>query len=319
MSEIKEIPQYLENPYFQTLLVCDIKPAQLSVEQSESNTTDPLFLNQNNENWQKEIESAKAKRIESQNKPQFTLRDFILTEDKLTLLTTRTDWKSFRFTRKPEVRKTFPKDYMSDILGTNVLIKTSDNKLIFVRRSLKGYKSGAASTVGGYPDISQDQDDNGSWDPFKTITREIQEETSITPSEITRLHLTGIIYNKDQQNPNLAFVAEISLTEKELRNELLSGQRKTDKEVDLKFIPDTKEELRNLSLWYALANSPAGISTLAFYGGQKYGPDFLNFVLERLERRGQKYQTLTTEQQEKIQQKASLRLSKFDSIKLQEE
>lgn len=319
MSEIKEQPQYLENPYFKTLLVCDIKPDQLKVEESDNNITDPLFLNQNDENWQKEEKAARAKGSEAANRLQFALKDFIFKDNRLTLKTIGTDWKSFRFTRKPEVRKTFPPNYMSDILGTNVLIKTTDNKLIFVRRSLKGYKPGAASTVGGYPDTELDQDNNNHWDPFKTITREILEETSIAPAEIKDLHLTGIIYNKDQQNPNLAFVAEITLTEEELRSGLSNGQRKTDKEVDLKFIPDTKEELRNLSLWYALANSPAGISTMAFYGSQKYGPDFLNFVLERLERRSQKYQTLTTEQQEKIQQKASKRLSKFDSINLQEE
>lgn len=317
MGEAKELPITTANPYFSVLTTCDIHQGQLVVKNTGFAKTNPEFSKQNDENWQREVESAKFKGADSTNKTQFVLESFAFKEGTLTLQTLKTDWKTFRFTRNEDVRKKFEPGYMSDILGTNIVIITADEKIIFVRRSLKGYKPGAASTVGGYPASETDLDTNGNWDPFKTIVRELEEETSIKPDEVSDLTLSGIIYNKDQKNANLAFVAKTSLTEEDLRKGLMSGQRKTDKEVDLKFIPDTKEELRNLALWYAMANSPAGISTLAFYGTQKYGPEFLDIIQERLNRRGQKYQSYTEKQQQKVQQKASNRLSRFDSIKLQ--
>lgn len=318
MAEIKEQLVTLDNPYFKVLTICNILPKQLTVENSGITKTDPEFAKLNDENWQREVDSAKTKGVDSTNKTQFTLEGFTLKEGRLTLNTLNTDWKTFRFTRNEDVRKKFEPAFMADILGTNVVIITADKKLIFVRRSPKGYKPGAASTVGGYPDTETDLDANGNWDPFKTITRELEEETSIKPDELIDITLSGIIYNKDQKNANLAFTAKTSLSEEDLRKGLATGARKTDKEVDLKFIPDTREDLRNLSLWYAMANSPAGISTLAFYGTQQYGPEFLNFIQERLNKRGQKYKTYTEAQQNEVQQKASNRLSRFDSIKLQD-
>ncbi len=318
MGEFKEVAPSSENPYFKVLVTCSAKQGQVKTAIDGHTKIDQHFTRLNEENWQTELEEAKRKGAESANKKQMALSSVDISGETVNIHLLETDWKTFRFTRSPKIRESFGNEYMADILGCNVVIRTKDNKLLFVRRGLKGYKPGAASTVGGYPDVESDVDAEGNWDPFKTISRELEEETSIRPDDITNLVLSGVIYNKDQRNANLAFYADVNLTESQLRQELASGSRKTDKEVDLKFIPDTEQELRNLSLWYALANSPAGISTLAFYAREKYGNRLYDLIMSRLNARSQKYGTLSQDQKIKMQQKASDRLGRFSSIKLQD-
>jgi len=318
MGEFKEVTPSSENPYFKVLAVCSAKQGQVKTLIEGHTKTDQEFSRLNEENWQRELEEAKRKGVENLNKKQVALSGVEILGETVNLHLLKTDWKTFRLTRSSKIRESFGSEYMADILGCNVVIRTKDDKLLFVRRSLKGYKPGAASTVGGYPDVESDVDAEGNWDSFKTISRELEEETSIKPEEITSLVLSGVIYNKDQMNANLAFYADVNLTESQLRQELAGGSRKTDKEVDLKFIPDTEQDLRNLSLWYALANSPAGISTLAFYAREKYGDQLYDLIMSRLNVRSQKYGTLNQDQKIIMQQKASDRLGRLSSIKLQD-
>lgn len=199
------------------------------------------------------------------------------------------------------------KDFDPKIIGTNIVVKTADDQLMIVQRGLgAATKPGAMSVVGGQWDITKDCDEKGSWDPFRTITRELEEETGIKRDEIDNLTATGIIYNKAANNPSMIFCAESSLNADQIRERIGDG------EVLVKFIPDEEKDVEHSILWWTSSPSPSGASALALYGRDKFGEEWFDKVNQRINyRHARLYSNLTSDQLKQVDSKAARRLSKL--------
>jgi len=103
----------------------------------------------------------------------------------------------------------------------------------------------------------------------------------------------------------MIFFAETALTAAEIE------KRTTDKEINVKILPDTKEDLEHAILWWAFSPSPSGASALALYGKQKYGDEWFNWINERLTRRDIVYTSMDEQQLAKLNKRAADRLTKL--------
>lgn len=310
MTEIKEStinPEKESNPYFDILASGSFGEGQIKITQNPQ------------EQYPKDLQEAiehvwgarNKKRLEVGQKPleatpQLKLKSVITSDGNMLIELTEGTYKDHIARQDKGFREQF-KDFDPKIIGTNIVVRTVDGQLMIVQRGLSSAtKPGAMSVVGGQWNIIKDCDANGTWDPFKTITRELEEEAGVRRDEIDKLRATGIIYNKAANNPSMTFYADSSLTADQIKERIGDG------EVLVKFIPDDEKEVEHSILWWTSSPSPSGASALALYGREKFGQEWFDKVSNRIIERSQRfYSKLTPAQLEQIDRKAARRLSEL--------
>ena len=297
-----------ENPYFEIMVSGRFSQDQVKVRM-DSHVDLPKELSEKIEDdWTKR----NVTRIAKGQKPMDSDPKYIFTKKPeaegktLMLEVSQSGFKEFMATRDVEIRKQFPQ-HVADIIGTNVLIKTSDNKLMIVQRGLDAAtKPGAMSVIGGYADPGIDSGEDGTWSPFKTVSRELKEEAAVDNDEINNLSISGVVYNKNANNPSVVFTAETKLTSDEIR-------KRKGEEVIVKFIEDDQKEIEKAVLWWAFSPSPTGAATLALYGRDKFGDEWFSYVNQRITQRHKRlYQHLNQDQEKQLEKRSANRLSKIN-------
>lgn len=147
---------------------------------------------------------------------------------------------------------------------------TSDNKLVFGKRSsVIDAEKNTISVVAGYLDPRKDfvrqtnSDSNHKIDIFYGIQREIQEETGIQHVDIVHLFCIGLIDNKQHNQMNIPFCANLSMSSNEIikKREKLSNIEFSE----LLFIDNTKQSISKLIEMYANKFSDLMVPILGIY------------------------------------------------------
>ena len=294
----------ISNPYFDILASGKFGEGDISARLS-LNTTKPKELIEETESIWEETNSKRVSEGKTPLKaePQLSLKGVNVVDGKLNIELASSSYKDHIAMQNKDLRARYA-EYAPRVLGTNVLVKTADGQLIVAQRGLDAAtKPGALSVPGGQPNFSTDLRGEDNWDPFATVKRELTEEAGIETNELTDIKASGIIYNKAANNPSMIFFAETNLSADQIRS------RATDREINIKFIPDTKEDIEHAILWWAFSPSKSGASALALYGREKFGEEWFRWINERLEKREEKYKTLDSEQLAKLNKRASERIS----------
>lgn len=296
-----------ENPYFDILASGSFGEGQIKIIQNPQEQYPQEIAEAIEAVW----ELRNKARLEKGQKPmtatpQLKLKAVATNDGNLVMELTEGTYKD-HIARQDKVFRERFKDFDPKIIGTNIVVRTADNRLMIVQRGLDAAtKPGAMSVVGGQWDILKDCHEDGTWDPFKTITRELEEEAGIKREEIDKLQATGIIYNKAASNPSMIFYADTTLKEDQIR------ERVGDGEVLVKFIPDDEKEIEHSILWWASSPSPSGASALALYGKEKFGQEWFSRINQRIQERHERfYSNLAPDQLKQIDLKAARRLSKL--------
>jgi 8-oxo-dGTP pyrophosphatase MutT (NUDIX family) len=301
-----EKPLQLDNSFFRIIALGSFNHDNYQVRQNEQRTYSSNIQNDIRIVWQKVNKERGGNDMKVlTNDPQLGLASIRVEDGTIIFDTALSSYKDQIAWQDKEFRQKYP-DFNPNILGTNILIGTSDNKLMIVQRSFESAtEPGTMSIAGGQPDINNDCDENGIWDPFKTVTRELEEETGVKKDELKEVEMKSVVFNKVANNPTVLFFAVTDLSSDEIK------QRTTDREVNVRFINDEQQKIEHTILWWSSSKSPSGSSALSIYGSGKFGLDWLEKINNRLIRRDQRfYSKLSPSQLRSIVEKASGNLSK---------
>ena len=153
--------------------------------------------------------------------PLYRLNRFGATPHGLRLRLGRTDYGEYLYTNveRPERRRVLGDASMSDALAVCATLVTGDRRVLFGARSPRiadGPRAGAGGHVPRYHVLP-----SGHPEPphglFEGLLKELEEETAVTPAELTASHLTGLIRALPSGKPELTFLLETELTFEEIR------------------------------------------------------------------------------------------------------
>ena len=191
--------------------------------------------------------------------------------NQIELYLSDTDYKEFVGTRDSDFHASFGQDKIAFPLSVGSILVTSDNKLVFGKRSSDiDAEKNTISVVAGYLDPRKDfvrttYLDSDGWkiDIFCGIQREILEETGIEPVNIVDLFCMGLIDNKQYRQMNIPFYASLNISAKEITK---MREKLTDTEFSgLLFIENNKRSISRLKEMSANKFSDIIIPILEIY------------------------------------------------------
>lgn len=269
-----------KNPFFTVLADGYFKEDQVIVNKLPEPQIPSYLYDHIEIDWQKRGEKADGKKLN-----QLVPVGINVSDGKLEIDVYPASFAAFQATRNDKIRSEFP-EYVADIIGTNVVLETSDSKLLVIQRDPNAAtKPNSMSIIGGYSD-TEDVVEGGNWNPFKTIRREIYEETGVSNDNIQDLVAIGVAYNKSSNQPSVIFSAKTKLSAAEVTR--LKGTDEEEK-IDVRFVPNNPKAVESLILKYAISPSPSGLAGLALYGKEKFGSDWFDWINKRLTRRNDAY------------------------------
>jgi 8-oxo-dGTP pyrophosphatase MutT (NUDIX family) len=194
-------------------------------------------------------------------------------KDVLFLPVTTSTFMVFDATRETETRIQFA-SLLADPIGTSVVVATGDNQLLLGQRPPNAPKrANQLCVISGYPEVEVDTirhklpdvDTQGNFDPFRTVARELTEETGLPQDNLHDLRLTSVIVNNATDQPILTFAAGTHLTSSEIL------QHTGDGELYVRFIPDTESAVEETAQHFTETQAPTGIATVLYYGRNRFG------------------------------------------------
>lgn len=150
--------------------------------------------------------------------------------------------------------------YLSNALGVHATVISADGRIAIFRRSSRvadypnfydvcgGHVEPDFDCVGGVPD------------PFRAIVREIHEEMSIAPGEITSIRCLGIARNTTTLKPDLIFSVCTSLPSSTLLRAPLD-----DEHAQIELIDDDIEPINAFIAQRRTSLAPAGAACLSLH------------------------------------------------------
>jgi 8-oxo-dGTP pyrophosphatase MutT (NUDIX family) len=148
--------------------------------------------------------------------PMCRLESWRAADDRLDLLLSPSSYKPFLGTNMahPEFADRFGPDVMANPVGVSPALLTADNFLLLGRRN---------AAVAYYP--NRIHPFAGCLEPtdadvFAAIRRELHEELSLSPQEITDLRCTGIVEDLNLRQPELIFSATTIRTRTQIESRL---------------------------------------------------------------------------------------------------
>lgn len=137
---------------------------------------------------------------------------------KLALTLGATDYRDFVGTNlyNGHLHATFGDAFFSNPLGTSATVISRDGYLVYGRRSDRVmYHGGCLHTFGGTLEPA-DRDDARRYDVFAAIRRELREELGVADEEIGELVCTGLVRDRQINQPELLFDAHVRVGRREL-------------------------------------------------------------------------------------------------------
>jgi hypothetical protein len=272
----KEVVENSENPYFDIIAKGHFPKGHVVLAMEDPRPEHPDFF----ERWR-----AQGSKI-NKTRPILTIPASPRIENDILYMTVApSTFRAHDATRDPNARLKYH-EYLADALGTSVVIVTADEKIAVAQRQIPLEHRGRMGVVSGYPRATHDPvrgepvdiDQTGTWDPFRTVSRELAEEAGIGPHELSDLTALGVIVNRAADQPVMVFAARTSLSSDTIR------QRDTDDEVRIRFAPHTENALSDLLPLYASYPSPTGMGSLMLFGDSEFGHRWSERMNARLTR-----------------------------------
>ena len=141
--------------------------------------------------------------------PMCRLESFDASPDKLHLVVSDTSYRPFVGTNlhNSHLASEYGRDVLANPIGVSTLLETADRFLMLGRRN---------SSVAYYPDrihpFAGTIDPNDGEDPFAAAYRELSEELSLAPGDVTELRCVGLVEDSALLQPELMFLARTELT-----------------------------------------------------------------------------------------------------------
>ena len=205
---------------------------------------------------------AKNPKIFDGNAFHLDLSQSIIQKNRLILAVGRMRYSIYDIARKEYADKYDWKELPSG-MGTNVVVLTSDFKLVMHNRSSSVEHTAKISTIGGI---------YGGEHPFENIREELQEELKLEKKEIKRLLLLGIYTRLDERvNHGLSFFAKTTLSTKEI---LKREQSLAEKEGEIFFLEKDPKVLRDYLMIHRQQILSDGFVGLVLAGRHLWGEDW---------------------------------------------
>jgi 8-oxo-dGTP pyrophosphatase MutT (NUDIX family) len=140
--------------------------------------------------------------------PMCRMESFAASTDALTLALSPTSYKPFVGTNleNPHLADVFGPGVMANPVGVSTLLETADGFLMLGRRN---------AAVAYYPSrvhpFAGALEPRDGADPFAAVYRELSEELSLDPQDLTGLRCAGLVEDHALRQPELIFTAVTSL------------------------------------------------------------------------------------------------------------
>lgn len=191
----------------------------------------------------------------------------------------------------------FGTDSVAKTIGADSLILTDDQKLLIAQReTYRAGKIGGLHMVGGMINLGETLEE--------ALAREIKEEVGLEKDEWRAVSLLGVTQSRKALAVDVISFCRTDLSSVEITS------RDSDKEIRLKFVPNTPHEVRRIMLRFLRTASNPSIAALYLYGKQNFGLGWADFVLKRISLRYERYNKFDDKQKEAHMQKLAARLSR---------
>jgi 8-oxo-dGTP pyrophosphatase MutT (NUDIX family) len=142
--------------------------------------------------------------------------------NKLHLVLGATNYRDFVGTNlyNGQLFSTKGAEHFSNPLGTTATVITRDGWIAYGRRSHRvAFHSGYLHTFGGALEM-QDRGTDGRFDVFAALQRELGEELGLEAGDVERIHVTGLVRDREIHQPELLLDVYVRLGREELLGRL---------------------------------------------------------------------------------------------------
>ena len=193
--------------------------------------------------------------------PICRLESWDTSPDALRLKLSQTSYKPFLGTNlsHPELAEQYGRDVMANPVGVSPALHTADDFLLLGRRN---------ASVAYYPNRihpfagALEPRDGG--DLLAAVRRELHEELGLSLCDVSRVRCTGVAEDRALRQPELLFLAEVSLTRARLE-----AQVHADEHHDGVAIPATQAGIERAIQDPLL--TPVAIAALLLWGRLRFG------------------------------------------------
>lgn len=210
----------------------------------------------------------------------------------------QTTFKERLGTTSPDYIERFGTDSVAKTIGTDALILTGDQKLLTAqRKTYRAGKIGGLHMIGGMIDLGETLEE--------ALSREIKEEVGLEKEEWSTVSLLGVTQSRETLAADVIFFCRTDLFSDDI------ATRDSDKEIGLKFVPNTPHEVMRMMLRFFRTASTPSIASLYLYGKQNFGIEWAEFILDRISHRTLVYSQFDNQQKEAHMQKLASGLSRI--------
>jgi len=290
----------IKTPFFEVLVLGNFSPENIAICDTKAPLSLPAQLGEVIEkNWENKSNVAQQRGVTLKNNPKVSLLDCKATGKNLALELGRTDYKTFIGTvDDPKVQTDYPK-FIPRLLSVASVLESSDGYFIINRRKGVSRYPDWFGAFGGDSEIT-DIDKNGIINPSVTTIRELSEETKIPTENIEIVKCLGLMHVVSTGVKVLMFHSKTNL----IREDIEQRQRKESlQEGPSVFIPIEKESVSKMILRPSKIFVSDGLATLSLLGNECFGEMWFQYILRRLNRRGDIYNKLTEEQRKTLEQR----------------
>lgn len=309
-SEVQPInlSEVIVTPFFEIPVSDHFSKGEVQIIDSEQNfKVDDKFEQRVDEIWQERKKQIEAAGGHLEDRPKLVVLNNTIESGKLCLTLGHSSYKYYVGSIDPTLRFEIGPEHLPKFLGAAALLETSDNYLVLDERSQSVFQyNGWLSVFAGSTELS-DIDANGVIDPFTTAIREVEEETGVEDMEISDIQCLGYTTDKFTDSEAMLFHIKTTLTKVELED--FQRNKKLDEGKSV-FVPADADEIRKKILEFSKVFVSDGASVLTLFGRDKFGQEWFNNVIERLNRRGNIYNSLTDKQRKTLEDRLILRLAR---------
>ncbi|RPH98472.1 MAG: NUDIX domain-containing protein, partial [Calditrichaeota bacterium] len=151
--------------------------------------------------------------------------------------------------------------FLSRVLGISAIIKSQDDKLLLIKRSLRvGEYPGCFDVIGGHIDVPLD---GAAPDVFQSMQREMEEETGLLPQECS-LTLLGLVEAVPNRKPELVFFADCHLNMRQITERARQAKDRVEIE-DVFLVNNSVSALDSILGENGISWSPSAFGCLYLY------------------------------------------------------
>jgi hypothetical protein len=201
--------------------------------------------------------------------PMCRMENFDAQPDRLQLTISPCTYKSFFGTNmtNPQFAQQFGADVMANPIGLSTALRSSDGSLLLGRRNQNvAYYPGKIHPFAGTLEPHDA-------DVFAALRRELREELSLAPADLTDLRCLGIVADNRLKQPELIFAVDSNLS----RSEIVS-QLDTTEHRSAYSIPATADGIDSALAADGDQMTPVAVASLLLWGRLRLGVDWYNAV-----------------------------------------